>query len=111
MAIEDELKEFEISQPSEMQGVAKELFDDDKDANKIDQKTNLIDEEIGLCMVNDLIFSEIDMQELCPTKQFKRLASSRRGWKTEAFVRTAQANNENKAGLGSKFGDMFKQRQ
>ena len=98
MSIEDELNEFEISQPSELQGMARELFSDDKDANKIDQKTNLIPEEVSLCMVNDIIFDSLGMTALSPTSQFKRLASSRKGWKTEAFVRAAQSTNEARGG-------------
>ena len=112
MPIEDELNEFNISQKTELEGVADQLFNDKIDVkgqSSIDMKTNLEDDEIGLCMINDIIFREIDMPELSPTNQFKRLASSRKGWKTEAFVRTAQGTQELRSGgsVGERLKGLF----
>lgn len=112
MSIEDELNEINISQPSELQGMAKELFSDDDNASKIDQKTNLTTEEVSLCMINDIIFSSIGMSNLSPSSQHKRLASSRQGWKTEAFVRATQSTNEIRGGgMMSGLKDMFRMKR
>jgi len=58
MTIEDDLDEIKINGESELEGVAKQLFDDTKNPDNfssIDMKTNLIDEEIGLCLINDIV--------------------------------------------------------
>lgn len=116
MALEDELKEINLNQQSELQGVAQELFEDKQDVktgkSSIDMKTNLDNDEVGLILINDAIFKIIGLEDLSPTGQFKRLASSRQGWKTEAFVRTAQGQSEmrNGGGLMNGFKNMFRRK-
>ena len=103
MALDDDVNELNLKQTSELEGVAEQLFNDSKakdGLSSIDMRTNLEDEEVGLCLINDMIFKMIGMEELSPTRQFKRLASSRQGWKTEKFVNTAQGVNDRKAGGG-----------
>jgi hypothetical protein len=112
MPLEDDVKEWNVSQKSELEGVANQIFMDNDSGSElpaIDMRTNLESEEIGLCLVNDLVFKELGLKELSPTRQFKRLASSRRGWKTEAFVRTAQGTNDMRSGgsFGDKIGRLF----
>lgn len=117
MSLEDDVKEVGMMQQSELQGMARELFedkfDDKQKQSSIDLKTNLVDEEVGLCMINDIIFSFIDLPELSPTKAFKRLASSRKGWKVESFVKAAQGSQDMRFGgaMMRRMGGMFGGRQ
>jgi hypothetical protein len=116
MGIEDELREISLKEPSELEGVAKQLFED-TDSNdglsSIDMRTNLLDEEVGLCLINDIIFKQIGLSDLSPTRQFKRLASSRSGWKTEKFVQTASGVRDQRDGSGfmNKFSGMLGRRE
>ena len=111
MPLEDDLQQFAVNQKSEMEGVAEQIFEDKETdgMSSIDMKTNISDEEIGLCLVNDLIFNQLGLKELSPTRQFKRLASSRQGWKTESFVKTTQGINEMQShrGLRDRLGNLF----
>ena len=115
MALENELNELNLKETSELEGVAKQMFEDIEvdGVSSIDLKTNLQDEEVGLCMINDIIFKQIGLPELSPTKQFKRLVSSRGGWKTEKFVQTAggiMGSREGSSMMG-RIGSMFQPRQ
>ena len=112
VTLEDDLKEISLNQKTELEGVAKELFRDEKDSES-DQKTNIEPEELGLCLINDIVFDNIGMPELSPTKQFKRLASSRKGWKTEAFVRIGQGTMDMRSGggFGQRFMSLFQRKE
>ena len=117
MSLDDQLNEINLKDPSELEGVAKQLFEDSRDditgLNSIDMKTNLIDEEIGLCLINDIIFKSLSLDDLSPTRQFKRLASSRGGWKTEKFVQTASGIRDERSGgsFGNKLAGLFGRRE
>ena len=113
MALENDLNEISLKEKSESEGVAEQLFDDSTKEGKasIDLKTNLADEEIGLCLVNDAIFKIIGMEELSPTAQFKRLVSSRGGWKTNKFVETATGVREGRESGLNKLGSLFRRRE
>jgi len=116
VALEDEVKEFSVHQKTELEGAADQIFEDkltQEGLSSIDMRTNLTVEELPLCLVNDLVFNIVGCPELSPTRQFKRLASSRNGWKTEKFVQTAQGSNDMKTGTGfmDKMGNLFKRKE
>ena len=117
MAIDDDIIQAEsmITQKSEMEGMGEQIFDDKEDngMSNIDMKTNLDHDEVVLCMLNDKIFDAIGLPELSPSRQFKRLASSRKGWKMEKFVSGAQAMNTMRSGGGffDRIGDAFRRRE
>jgi len=113
MTLEKDLDEISLREKSELEGVAEQLFDDTTKDGKssIDLKTNLHDEEIGLCLINDSIFRMIEMPELSPTAQFKRLVSSRGGWKTNKFVETATGIREGRESGLNKLGSLFSKRE
>jgi len=113
MTLEKDLDEISLREKSELEGVAEQLFDDSTKDGKssIDLKTNLHDEEIGLCLVNDAIFKLIEMPELSPTAQFKRLVSSRDGWKTNKFVETATGVKDQRESGLNKLGSLFNRRE
>ena len=112
MSLEDDVKEGVVTQRSELEGVAQQIFKDDN-VDESDKKTNLTDEEIPLCMINDVMFRLFDCDELSPTSNFKRLKSSRNGWKMDMFRQTATGAFEVRGGggFGEKLGKLFGRRE
>ena len=117
MAIDDDIMHAEqmLTQKSEMEGMGEQIFDDKESGglSNIDMRTNLDHDEVVLCMINDKIFEMIGLPELSPSRQFKRLASSRKGWKLEKFVNGAQAMNTMRSGGGlmDRFTNLFQRRE
>lgn len=95
--LEDRLKTVQTNAPTELQGVAQELFD----TSNTNQKTNLKDAERSLLLVNQKIFCNIlDMPELDPSQDFKELSASVDGWKVGQFVAASQSTRTSRGGGG-----------
>lgn len=115
MGLEDQVGTFDVSQRTELEGFSVELFDDSESQGRsaIDQKTNIENEELGLCLINTQVWNLIEMPELDPSRTFKRLASSRKGWKVEKLSEAARGRRENveKRGVLDTLKGMFSRRK
>jgi len=90
--IDDELENIDLSEKTEMEGVAEQIFKEG------DSRSNLFQEEIALILTCDLIFPVLGMDRHNPTGNFKNLAKSRKGWSTEKFVEAASRMQNSRSG-------------
>ena len=113
MSIDDDVRHAEesmLQQRTDLDALGGHMFEDkpsDDGFSNIDQKTNMKTDEIKLCLINEEVFDKLGLSELCPTRKFKRLVSSREGWKTEKFVQASQSQNEKSVGIGGRIGRLF----
>lgn len=99
MTLENRLRSVETVQASELQGVAREMFD--TTPSTISQKTKISGDERSLLLVNGQMFNTIlDMPELDPSHNFMEKSASVDGWKTNKFVEASQHTNTNRQNTG-----------
>jgi len=100
--LDEVLANVNMNEKTEMEGMADQIF------KKGDSRSNLFEPEIGLIITCDVVFDVLSMQNFNPSKNFKSLAKSRRGWSTEKFVEAASGVQNQRS--GGSLGSFFKER-
>lgn len=93
-SIEDVLDKVDLSEKTEMEGVADQVFKPGS------ARTLLDNEEISNILICDVVMTSLGLDDVNPTNNFKELKKSLGGWSTEQFVRAASGIQDQRAGGG-----------
>ena len=102
--LDDVIERFDLSESTELGEVAQNIF------KNVAGRTNLTNDEICLCLINDLIFKGLKMDNLNPVNGFLELKKSQGGWSVNKMVESVGGMLNNRSGglIGDGFKNLFK---
>ena len=106
-ALDEVLDGIDLSEKTELGEVAQNIF------SKGAGRTNLTDDEICLCLINDLIFKGLKMDKLNPVESFLELKKSQGGWSVNKMIEgvSGLANVRGGGMIGEGVKNLFRPRQ
>lgn len=104
--LDDMLRNMDLSEKTELGEVAQNIFHPGAG------RTNLTDDEIALCLINDLVFKGLNMDDLNPVDKFIELKKSKQGWSVNKMVESVSGLAQVRSGglVGERLNGLFRQR-